>query len=118
MIELVMFQSVDFSQYHQLHTGTCDGYIHPSQVIQEAYLPVFIGTHKTDENNIAFLSLEAVYGINGEQAAVRTQGGTCFYFIPEILHLCLIRRNDSEVYPFVENAVSADTLDIGFQFFQ
>ena len=63
LIELVAFHCFRFAQYHQLHAGTGDGYVHSSQVIQETYLSVFIGTDQADENDITFLSLEAVYGV-------------------------------------------------------
>ena len=66
LIELVAFHCFRFAQYHQLHAGTGYGDIHSSQVIEETYLPIFVGTDKTDENNITFLPLEAIYSINSK----------------------------------------------------
>ena len=49
LIELVAFHCFRFAQYHQLHAGTGDGYVHSSQVIQETYLSVFIGTDQAED---------------------------------------------------------------------
>ena len=44
----------------ELHPGAGDCYIHSAQVIQETDLPVLIGTHEANEDDIAFLPLETI----------------------------------------------------------
>ena len=47
-VEGVARQGGGIAQDDELHAGTGDGYVHSSQVIQETYLSVFIGTDQAD----------------------------------------------------------------------
>ena len=57
------------SQDHQFHTGTGDRYVHAPQVVQETDLSILVGPYQTDQDDIAFLPLETVNGMYGDQSA-------------------------------------------------
>ena len=57
------------SENDQFHTGTGDRYVHAPQVVQEAYLSILVGPYQTDQDDIAFLPLETVNGVYGDQSA-------------------------------------------------
>lgn len=66
-------QCGSIAQNNQFHTGTGDGYVHTAQVIEEANLTVFIGTHQTDKNHVTLLPLKAIHRIDGNQGAIRLE---------------------------------------------
>ena len=57
------------SQDHQFHAGAGDGDVHAAQVAEETDLPFVVGAYEADHDHVALLSLEAVYGVDGYQAA-------------------------------------------------
>ncbi len=63
-------QGGDITYYYKFHAGACDGDIHASQVIEEAYLSLLVGTHKGYYYYVALLSLETVNGVHCDEPAV------------------------------------------------
>ena len=57
------------SQDRQFHAGTGGSYVHAQRVVQEAYLSILVGPYQTDLDDIAFLPLETVNGVYGDQSA-------------------------------------------------
>ena len=70
-IERVARHRVGIAKNDELHASTGDGDIHTAQVAQEADLAIIVGAHKGNQDNVAFLSLETVDGVDGDKAAVR-----------------------------------------------
>ena len=101
-VESMSGQCRSISQYNQLHTGTSNSYIHTTQIIQKTNLPFFIGTHQTDENNITLLPLKAIDRIDGYRLPVRLEKGIIPNQPAQILHLCLVRRNQTDINPFTQ----------------
>ena len=65
-----------FAQNDQLHAGAGHGDVHAAQVGEETYLTPFVGTDQTDEDDVAFLPLKTIYGVDAHQVAVGAQDGT------------------------------------------
>ena len=62
----------------EFHPGAGDGDVHPAQVVQEADVAFLVGTDKTDENDIAFLPLESVDGVDGDESSQRVEESVAF----------------------------------------
>ena len=65
-------------QDDQLHAGTSHGYIHATQVVEKAYLPLCVGTYQADENHVPLLSLEAIHRMDGDEGAEGLEEGVSF----------------------------------------
>jgi len=52
-----------------LHAGTGDGHVHAAEIAQEADLALIVAAHKGDDDDVALLSLEAIDGVHGDEAA-------------------------------------------------
>ena len=78
------------AQDDELHTGTGDGHIHAAQVTQEADLTIVVGTDKRDQDDVAFLSLEAINGVHTDQMAVGFEVLLLLQLPAQILHLSAI----------------------------
>ena len=63
------------AHYDKLHACPRDGHVHTAQVVQESDLPVLVAPHQTNEDDIAFLSLEPVYGVYAQQVAIGFEKG-------------------------------------------
>ena len=72
LIEWMLAQCVGIAEDDELHAGTGDGYVHAAQVAQKTDLALVVGTHQADENHVALLTLEAIYGVDGDEDVQRT----------------------------------------------
>ena len=63
-------QSGSIPQNDEFHAGPRDGHVHTAQIVQETNLSVFVGPYQTDEDDVAFLPLETVHRIDGNQGTV------------------------------------------------
>lgn len=113
----MLCQCGSIAQDDQFHTGTGDGYIHATQVIQKSDVALVVGTHETDHDNITLLSLKAVYGMDGNEFTERLKERVAFDQSSDILNLRFIRRDQSEVDAFVQHPLFGDLFDIGLQLF-
>ena len=100
---------------NEFHSGPGDGHIHAAQVTKETDLAFVVGTDEGDEDDVAFLTLEAVDGVDADEVAVRFEEFTFLEKTAEVLHLCAIGRDDTHVEAFVEDAGFADFLKILFE---
>ena len=57
-----------------------NGHVHAVGDHQKTNLSIVIGAYQADENDIAFLSLKAVNGVNGDGRFERPQKTTAFLF--------------------------------------
>ena len=64
-------QSVSVTKNDDFHACTGDGDIHAPQLAQEAYLSLLVGAYHGDDNNVALLSLETIYGVHRDEPAER-----------------------------------------------
>ena len=99
----------------QFHPGAGDGHVHPSQVAQEAYLSFVVGADEGDEDDVAFLSLEAVDGVHADQVSVRFEELTFLEQPSQVLHLCAVGRDDAHIESFLEDAFLTDLLEVLLQ---
>ena len=99
----------------EFHAGAGDGHVHPSQVAQEAYLSFFVGADEGDEDDVAFLALKAVDGIDADEVAVRFEELAFLEESAEVLHLSTVGGDDAHVKAFIEDAGLADFLKILFE---
>ena len=101
-------------QDDELHPGPRNRHIHPSQVVQETDLSVLVGTHQADEDDIPFLTLETIHRIDGYQPPEGLEEGISLDELTEVLHLCLVGRNEAEVDAFFQQAFLAYLVDVSF----
>ena len=99
----------------EFHAGTGDGHVHASEVTQETDLSFVVGTDEGDEDDVAFLALEAIDGVDADEVAVRFEELAFLEKSAEVLHLCAIGRDNAHVESFVEDAGFADLLKILFE---
>ena len=99
----------------ELHAGPGYGHVHAAQVTEETDLSFVVGTDKGDEDDVAFLSLKAVDGVHADQVAVGLEELTFLEQPPQVLHLCPIGRDDTDIEAFVEDAGFADLLEVLLQ---
>lgn len=107
LVERVLRHGVFVAQDDELHAGTCHRHVHAAQVFQESDLSFVIGPHQGDENHVALLSLESVYRVDADQAAVRLEELILLDELLEVLHLSTIGRDDSYVDALVYYALLA-----------
>ena len=103
------------SQDHQFHAGAGDGDVHAAQVAEETDLPFVVGAYEADHDHVALLSLEAVYGVDGYQAAEGFEESVALDQSADILNLRFVRRDQAEVDAFVQDPLFADLFDILLQ---
>ena len=103
------------AQDNQLHPGTGDGHIHPSQVAQEADLSFVVGTDKGDEDDVALLTLETIDGIHTDEVAVGLEELAFLEEPAQVLHLGAVGGDDTDIDSFLEDALLADLFKILFQ---
>ena len=99
----------------EFHAGAGDGHVHASEVAQETDLSFVVGTDEGDEDDVAFLALEAVDGVDADEVAVRLEELAFSEKSAEVLYLCAVGGNDAHVESFVEDAGFADFLKILFE---
>ena len=99
----------------EFHAGACDGHVHASEVAQETDLSFVVGTDEGDENDVAFLALETVDGVDADEVAVRFEELAFLEESAEVLHLCAVGGDDAHVEAFVEDAGFANFLKILFE---
>ena len=95
----------------------CAGYrhVHPSQVAQESYLTLVVGTHQRYYYHVAFLSLESVNGVHGDEVTVGFEELVFLYQPPQILHLCAVGRYYAYVDALVEQPLFAYLAEVGYE---
>ena len=76
---------------NKFHASPRDGYVHTAQVVQEADLSVLVAPHQTNEDDVAFLPLESVYGVYAQQVAVGFEKGIPAEQGAQQLHLAFVR---------------------------
>ena len=54
----------------ELHAGACYGYVHATQVAQEADVAAVVVAHQRDEYDVALLTLKSVDRVDGDEAEI------------------------------------------------
>ena len=90
LVELMLGECLDVADDDEFHACAGDGDVHAAQVAKESYLSLLVGAHEGDDDDVAFLSLEAVNGVDGDKAAVWFVVFASTDELSEILHLCAI----------------------------
>lgn len=100
------------TDYDELHAGTRHGHIHAAEVAQKADVAFVVASHKGDDDDVAFLALKAVDGVDGDEMTERLEEWCPLDKATQILHLCPVRRYESYVYALVEETLSAYLFNI------
>ena len=101
----------------EFHAGAGDGYVHAPQVAQESYLSFVVGAHERDDDDVAFLSLETVDGVHGDEATVGFEELVALDEAAQVLHLCAVGRDDAHVDALLEDARLANLREVLLQHF-
>ncbi len=75
-------------------------------------MPLVVGAHEADDDDVALLSLKAVDGVHGDAVAQRPQGVVAAHQLSQVLHLRAVGRDDGHVEVLVEHALAPDALHI------
>ena len=97
LVERMFRHRVLVAQDDELHAGSRHRHVHAAEVFQESYLTFIVGTYQRDEDHVSFLTLETIYRVDANQAAVRLEELILLDEFLEILHLGTIRRNDAHI---------------------
>ena len=65
-VKLRLAQGFSIAENDEFHSGTGDGHVHATQVVEEADIAAFIVAHHADEDDIALLALETIYRVDGD----------------------------------------------------
>ena len=87
LVERMLRHRVLVAQDDELHSGSRHRHVHAAKVFQESYLTFIVGTYQRDENHVSFLSLETIYRVYADEAAVRLEELILLDELLQILHL-------------------------------
>lgn len=108
----MMSKSGSIAENDEFHAGSGDGDIHAAQIVQETDIAFFVGTDEADENDIPFLSLKTVDGVDGDEAFQGMKEVVAFNELADILHLHPVRGDQPEVNAFFQDSFHANFLDV------
>ena len=78
-------------------------------------MSLVVGTHHRDKDDVAFLPLEPVDGVHGNEMTVGLEELALLDELPQILHLGAVGRDDTHVNLLVEDALAANLDEIILQ---
>ena len=96
-VEAVAAEGVGVAEDDEFHAGAGDGDVHAAEVAEEADGALVVVAHHADNDDVAFLPLEAVDAVDGN---LPTQGAEEFLPLEQAAyeaHLGTIGRDDAEV---------------------
>lgn len=111
-VEAVAAEGLCVADNDEFHAGACHGDIHAPQVAQEADGAVGIVAHEADNDNIAFLTLEAVDGADGDVAFQLPEIVLHLEQPPQQASLSAVGGDDAEVDAFAFNFLGRNHLDV------
>lgn len=97
LVERMLRHRVFIAEDDELHAGSRHRHVHAAEVFQESDLPLVVGAYQGDENHVSFLTLETIYRVDADEAAVRLEELILLDELLQILHLGTVRRNDAHV---------------------
>ena len=112
LVEGVACHGGGVAQDEEFHAGAGNGDIHAAQVAQKADLALVVGAYQRDEDDVAFLPLETIDGVDRNQVTERFEKGAFLDPPPQVLHLGTVGRDDAHVDAVVQNALLADAQEI------
>ena len=71
LVEGMSAQGGGVADDDEFHACPGDGHVHAAEVGEEAHLSLLVLPHHGDEDDVALLSLETVYGVDGNEVAQR-----------------------------------------------
>lgn len=96
----------------EFHAGAGHGYIHAAEVGEEAYLSVLVGANEGDEDDVSFLALEAIDGIDADEVAHLAELGCVAYLLTQVVGLHPVGGDDAYVDALVEETLFAYAQDV------
>ena len=111
-VEGVAGEGVGVAEDDELHAGAGDGDVHAAEVAEEADGALVVVAHHTDDNDVAFLPLEAVDAAYGDLSAEGAEELLPFEQASDEAHLGTVGGDDAEVGAVVEDALHAYHLDV------
>ena len=104
LVERMLRHRLLVAQDDEFHSGSRHRHVHATEVFQESDLSLVVGAYQGDENHVALLPLETINRIHAYQAAVRLEELILLDEFLEILYLGTVRRNDTNIDSFLQNA--------------
>ena len=80
--------------------------------MQESDVSLIIGSYEADQDNIPFLALEPVHGVNRDEFPQGDKKAVSFDDLSDILYLHPIRGYQPEIDSFIQYSFDTDFLDI------
>ena len=114
-VEGVAGHGVGVAQDDELHTGTGDGDIHAAQVAQKADLTAVVGAYERDEDDVAFLTLEAIDSVDTDEMAEGSERLATTDELAQILDLGAVGRDDAHVDALVEHTLAPYLVKVGLE---
>ena len=89
----------------ELHASAGDGHVHATEIAEEANLALVVAAHKGDKDDVALLTLKAVDGVDGDEAAEGLEELALLDETTQQLNLCAVGRDDAYVEPLAQYAL-------------
>jgi len=102
-VEAVAREYLGITYNDKFHLSPCDGDIHATEVTEEAYGAVIVVAHHAYHDNITFLTLESVDGIDCDTTTVSLEEIVHFKEPTYESRLRLIRGYDTKVGELIVN---------------
>lgn len=96
----------------ELHAGSCHCHVHAPEVAEKTDVAVGVAAHEGDYYDVAFLSLKAIDGVDGDQMAQLTEIWGILKQTTKILHLRPVRGYDSDIDSLVKEPLFSNFLYI------
>ena len=107
LVERMLGHRVLVAEDDEFHTSPRHRHVHTTEVSEEAYLPLIVGTNQGDEDNISLLSLETIHRVDAYQTTIGLEEVILLDELLEILHLRTIWGNDAHVDTIVQYSLLA-----------
>ena len=111
-VEGVSGEGVGVAEDDEFHAGAGDGDVHAAEVAEEADGALVVVAHHADDDDVAFLPLEAVDAAYGDLPAEGAEEFLPFEQASDEAHLGTVGGDDAEVGAVVEDAFHAYHLDV------
>ena len=100
---------------NEFHSGPGDGHIHAAQVTEETDLAFVVGTDEGDEDNVAFLALEAVDSVHTDKVTIGFEELAFLEESTKVLYLGAVGGDDTDIEALLKDALFADFGEVLFE---
>ena len=105
-------ESGDAADDDELHAGAGHGYVHAAQVAEKADVAFVVASYEGYDDDVAFLALETVDGVDGYEVAEGSEEGGALDETADIPDLCPIGGDQAYVDALVKETLLANFFDV------